>query len=55
MHMANELLSVPVAAALADRVVLMDNGCIIVDGDTKKIMSDSELMTEHGLEVPDNI
>ena len=43
------------AAALADRAFLIDNGRIIADGDTKKIMSDSELMTKHGLEVPDNI
>lgn len=40
------------AAALADRAVLLDKGGIIADGDAKKILSDSELMTEHGLEVP---
>jgi cobalt/nickel transport system ATP-binding protein len=40
------------AAAIADRAVLLDNGRIIADDDAKKIMSDSELMTEHGLEVP---
>jgi len=40
------------AAALADRAVLLDNGRIIADGEAKKIMSDSKLMTEHGLEVP---
>ena len=40
------------AAALADRAVLLDNGRIIADGPARKIMSDSELMTEHGLEVP---
>ena len=39
------------AAALADRAVLLNNGRIIADGDAKKIMSDSALMTEHGLEV----
>jgi len=39
------------AAALADRAVLLDKGQIIADGDAKKIMSDSKLMTEHGLEV----
>jgi cobalt/nickel transport system ATP-binding protein len=39
------------AAALADRAVLLDKGRIIADGDAKKIMLDSELMTEHGLEV----
>ena len=40
------------AAAIADRVVLLDRGCIIVDGDAKKVMSDSKLMAERGLEVP---
>jgi cobalt/nickel transport system ATP-binding protein len=40
------------AAAIADRAVLLDNGRIIANGDAKKIMSDSKLMTEHGLEVP---
>jgi len=40
------------AAALADRAVLLDEGRIIADGDAEKIMSDSELMAEHGLEVP---
>ncbi|MDD5064035.1 MAG: ATP-binding cassette domain-containing protein [Phycisphaerae bacterium] len=40
------------AAAVAERVVLLDNGRIIADGPTQKIMSDPELMTTHGLEVP---
>jgi cobalt/nickel transport system ATP-binding protein len=40
------------AAAIADRVVLLDNGRIIADGEAEKIMSDSELMTTHGLETP---
>ncbi len=40
------------AAVVADRVVLMDSGMIIADGDVQKIMSDSKLMAEHGLEVP---
>lgn len=40
------------AAVLADRAVLLDKGRIIADGDAKKIMSNSKLMTEHGLEVP---
>lgn len=91
MHMANELLSIPVAtgtlaiaagsldprnrnnlmtllrslpqtliiatcnmnfaASLADRAVLLDKGRIIADGEAQKIMSDTDLMTEHGLEV----
>jgi energy-coupling factor transporter ATP-binding protein EcfA2 len=40
------------AAAVAERVVLLDNGRIIADGPAEKIMSDSKLMTDHGLEVP---
>lgn len=40
------------AAALADRAVLLDRGHIIADGKAKRIMSDSKLMNEHGLEVP---
>lgn len=40
------------AAAIAERVVLLDNGRIIADGPAEKIMSDSKLMTTHGLEVP---
>jgi len=40
------------AAELAGRAILLDKGCIIADGDAKKIMSDSKLMAEHGLEVP---
>jgi len=43
------------ALALADRVVLLDKGRIVADGDTEKIMSDSKLMTEHGLEVPSRV
>jgi len=39
------------AAALAERAVLLDKGRIVDDGDAKKIMSDSQLMTTHGLEV----
>ncbi len=40
------------AAALAGRAVLMDNGRIIADGNAKEIMSNAELMSGHGLEVP---
>ena len=35
-----------------DRAVLMDKGRIIADGVAKEIMSDAELMSGHGLEVP---
>jgi cobalt/nickel transport system ATP-binding protein len=44
--------SMDFAAAIADRVVLIDNGRIIADGPAEKIMSDTKLMTDHGLEVP---
>jgi cobalt/nickel transport system ATP-binding protein len=40
------------AAAVAERAVLLDNGRIIADGLSRKIMWDLKLMTEHGLEVP---
>ena len=40
------------AAALSDRAVLLDKGRIISDGEAKRIMWDSKLMNEHGLEVP---
>lgn len=43
------------AAAIADRAVLLDNGRIIAEGEASKVMSDPELMTEHGLEVATNI
>ncbi len=40
------------AAALADRAVLLDKGRIVADGLAERIMSDSQLMVAHGLEVP---
>ena len=43
------------AAGLADRAVLIDKGRIMADGDAKEIMSDSDLMTEHGLEKPQHL
>jgi cobalt/nickel transport system ATP-binding protein len=43
------------AAALANRVILLDKGRIIADGEPEKIMSDAKLMAEHGLERPDRI
>jgi cobalt/nickel transport system ATP-binding protein len=39
------------AAALADRAVLLDGGRIVAAGDAKKVMTDAELMNDHGLEV----
>jgi len=43
------------AIALAERAVLLNKGRIVADGDAEKIMSDSQLMAEHGLEVPSKI
>jgi cobalt/nickel transport system ATP-binding protein len=40
------------AAAIGDRAVLVDKGRIIADGDAKKIMFDTKLMAEYGLEKP---
>ena len=40
------------AAALAGRAILLDRGCVVADDDAEKVMSDSKLMTEHGMEVP---
>lgn len=34
------------------RVVLLDNGMVVVDGETEKILSDKELLESYGLEVP---
>jgi energy-coupling factor transporter ATP-binding protein EcfA2 len=39
------------AAAIAQRAVLIDNGRKIADGQSQEILSDSNLMLEHGLEV----
>ena len=35
-----------------ERTVLLDEGRIIADGDTKQILSNEALLTEHGLELP---
>ena len=40
------------ALSIADRAVLTDKGSIVADGDAGEIMSNLELMTNHGLEVP---
>lgn len=40
------------AAQLCDRAILVDAGKIQADGQAQTIMSDEELMTAHGLEVP---
>ncbi|HUS71516.1 MAG TPA: ATP-binding cassette domain-containing protein [Sedimentisphaerales bacterium] len=43
------------AAAIANRAALLDKGRIIAHDDARELMSNSELMTEHGLEVPHTI
>lgn len=43
------------AATFANRAVLLDKGSIVADGNAKEIMSNSILMSEHGLEVPYNL
>jgi cobalt/nickel transport system ATP-binding protein len=43
------------AIAVADRAVLIDNGRIIADGESKRIMSDQKLMEKHSLEVATSI
>jgi ABC-type branched-subunit amino acid transport system ATPase component len=40
------------ALSIANRAVLTDKGRIVADGDAGEIMSNLELMTNHGLEVP---
>ena len=44
--------SMDFAARLCRRAILIDKGKIIADGSTEKIMTDSSLMENHGLEVP---
>lgn len=40
---------------VCDRVILMDGGKIIVDGDPREIMRDTDLMEAHGLEKPHSL
>ncbi len=37
---------------ICDRTILLDNGRIIADGKTEDILTNSELLDKHGLEVP---
>lgn len=37
------------------RVILMDNGCVIAEGNPKEIMGNNELMEVHGLERPHSL
>ena len=40
------------AAAIADRAIVIDHSQVIADGNAQTIMSDKNLMTNHGLELP---
>lgn len=40
------------AAAVADRVVIVDHGRIVADGTTGDILTNEQLMADHGLETP---
>jgi cobalt/nickel transport system ATP-binding protein len=40
---------------VCDRVVLMDDGKVVADGEPRSIMSDEELMDRHGLEKPHSL
>jgi energy-coupling factor transporter ATP-binding protein EcfA2 len=37
---------------LFPRTIVMDEGLIVADGGTKKILSDEKFLNEHGLEKP---
>lgn len=37
---------------LCDRVVLMDNGCIVADGPAGRVLTDRDLLEAHSLELP---
>lgn len=43
------------ALNLCERVVVMDEGQIVADGDAQSILSDANLMEAHGLEVPPSL
>lgn len=42
----------PYAAQLCDRAVIMDGGRVVADGDTAEILSDTDLLATHRLELP---
>lgn len=43
------------ALRLCGRVVVMDSGQVVADGDAQSILSDANLMEAHGLEVPPSL
>ena len=60
IHILRELPGMKVIAShdmdliwdTCSRIILMSGGRIIADGDTKKILTNRELLEEHGLELP---
>jgi len=42
---------IPLIRHLFPRTVVMDDGCIVADGDTEAILADTALLETHGLEV----
>jgi cobalt transport protein ATP-binding subunit len=40
---------------LCSRVVVLDSGRLVADGETQSVLSDRELMESHGLEVPPSL
>lgn len=40
---------------VCDRVVLLDHGSIVADGESRKVMGDGDLMLAHGLEKPHSL
>jgi cobalt/nickel transport system ATP-binding protein len=42
----------PYAAQLCDRAVIMDAGIVVADSDIRSVLSDSELLARHRLELP---
>ena len=42
---------IPIIRRLFPRTVVMDDGCIVADGDTETILADTALLEAHGLEV----
>lgn len=40
---------------VCDRAVLIDDGCVIADGNAKEVMGDRALMEAHGLEKPHSL
>ncbi|MEM7771390.1 MAG: ABC transporter ATP-binding protein [Cyanobacteria bacterium P01_A01_bin.37] len=40
---------------VCDRVILLDNGTIVADGDPRQVMGDETLMLTHGLEKPHSL